>query len=56
VQRIRDDQAQVGHSVARRSRDWVMSCDIMCDPHLTHGGDEKHGFPGLASNPVATVC
>jgi hypothetical protein len=26
VQRIRDDQAQVRYSVARRSRGWVMMC------------------------------
>jgi hypothetical protein len=28
----------------------------MCDPHRTCGGDEKHGFFGLASKLVATVC
>jgi hypothetical protein len=28
----------------------------VCDPHHTHGGDEKRGFPGLASKPVAMVC
>jgi hypothetical protein len=28
----------------------------MCDPHHTRGGDEKRGFPSLASKPVATVC
>jgi hypothetical protein len=28
----------------------------VCDPHHTRGGDEKHGFPGLASKLVATVC
>jgi hypothetical protein len=28
----------------------------VCNPHHTHGGDEKHGFSGLASKPVATVC
>jgi hypothetical protein len=28
----------------------------MCDLHHTRGGDEKHGFPGLASKLVAMVC
>jgi hypothetical protein len=28
----------------------------MCNLHRTHGGDEKRGFPGLASKPVAMVC
>jgi hypothetical protein len=28
----------------------------MCDPHRTHGGDEKHGFFVLASKPVEIVC
>jgi hypothetical protein len=28
----------------------------VCDLHHTHGGDEKHMFPGLASKPVAIVC
>jgi hypothetical protein len=28
----------------------------VCDPHRTHGGDEKRGLAGLASKPVATVC
>jgi hypothetical protein len=28
----------------------------MCNPHHTHGGDEKHGFLGLASKLVVTVC
>jgi hypothetical protein len=27
----------------------------MCDPHRTREGDEKHGFPDLASIPVVTV-
>jgi hypothetical protein len=30
--------------------------DIVCNPHRTHGGDEKHCFFSLASKPVATVC
>jgi hypothetical protein len=30
--------------------------DIVCDPHHTHEGDEKHEFPSLVSKPVATVC
>jgi hypothetical protein len=33
-----------------------MSCAIMRDPHRTHEGDEKRGFPSLASKLVATVC
>jgi hypothetical protein len=32
------------------------SGDIVCDPYRTRGGDEKRGFPGLASKPVAMVC
>jgi hypothetical protein len=32
------------------------SGDTVCNPHHTRGGDEKHGFPGLASKPVVTVC
>jgi hypothetical protein len=24
----------------------------VCGPHHTHGGDEKHGFPSLASKPL----
>jgi hypothetical protein len=28
----------------------------VCDPHHTHGGDEKRGFSGLASKPVAMGC
>ena len=31
------------------------SDDAVCDPHHTHGGDEEHGFRGLASKPVASV-
>jgi hypothetical protein len=31
------------------------SDDVVCDPHHTCGGDKKHGFSGLASNPVVTV-
>jgi hypothetical protein len=30
--------------------------DIVCDPHRTHGGDEKRCFFSLASKSVATVC
>jgi hypothetical protein len=33
-----------------------MSCAIMRDPHRTHEGDEKRGFPSLASKLVAMVC
>jgi hypothetical protein len=33
-----------------------MSCDVVCDPDRTHGGDEKRGFPSLASKLVAIVC
>jgi hypothetical protein len=29
--------------------------DIMCDPYRTCGGDEKCGFPGLASKPMAMI-
>jgi hypothetical protein len=29
--------------------------DAVCDPHRTRGGDEKRGFPGLASKLVAMV-
>jgi hypothetical protein len=32
------------------------SGDAMCNPHCIGGGDEKRGFSGLASRPVATVC
>jgi hypothetical protein len=32
------------------------SGDVVCDPHHTCGGDEKHGFSGLVSKPVAMVC
>jgi hypothetical protein len=32
------------------------SGDTVCDLHHTHGGDEKRGFPGLASNLVVMVC
>jgi hypothetical protein len=28
----------------------------VCNPHRTHGGDEKRGFPDLASKPLAMVC
>jgi hypothetical protein len=28
----------------------------VCDPHRTCGGDEKRGFPGLASKLVVMVC
>jgi hypothetical protein len=31
------------------------SGDIVCDSHHTRGGDEKRGFPGLASKLVAMV-
>jgi hypothetical protein len=34
----------------------MRSGDALCDPHRTHGGDEKRRFPGLASKPVAMVC
>jgi hypothetical protein len=29
--------------------------DVVYDPHRTRGGDEKRGFPSLASKPVAMV-
>jgi hypothetical protein len=32
------------------------SSDVVCDPHRTRGGDQKRGFPGLASKLVVTVC
>jgi hypothetical protein len=32
------------------------SGDTVCDSHHTHGGDEKHGFSGLASKLVVIVC
>jgi hypothetical protein len=32
------------------------SGDTMCDPHHTHGGDEKRGLPSLASKSVTTIC
>jgi hypothetical protein len=32
------------------------SGDVVCNPHRTHGGNEKHGIPGLASKPVVMVC
>jgi hypothetical protein len=31
------------------------SGDALCNPHCTRGGDEKRGFPSLASKPVAIV-
>jgi hypothetical protein len=48
VRRIRDDQAQVGYSVARRSGGWVTP--------RARERDEKHGFSGLASKLVVMVC
>jgi hypothetical protein len=30
--------------------------DTVCDPYHTHGGDEKCGFPDLASKLVVMVC
>jgi hypothetical protein len=33
-----------------------MSGAAVCDTHRTHGGDEKRGFPSLASKPEATNC
>jgi hypothetical protein len=32
------------------------SGDAVCNLHRTHGGNEKHGIPGLASKPVVMVC
>jgi hypothetical protein len=32
------------------------SGDAVCNPHHTRGRDEKRGFFGLVSKPVATVC
>jgi hypothetical protein len=36
---------------------WMIgrSGDFVYDPYRTHGWDEKSGFPGLASKPVAIV-
>jgi hypothetical protein len=31
------------------------SDDVVCDPHHTCRGDEKRGFPGLASRLVVMV-
>jgi hypothetical protein len=28
----------------------------LCDTHRAYGGDEKHGFFGLASKPMVTIC
>jgi hypothetical protein len=28
----------------------------VCDPYHTHDGDEKCGFPDLASKPVVMIC
>jgi hypothetical protein len=42
VQRIRDDQAQVGYSVTGRSGGWVMPCAI----HIIHVEEMRcAGFP-----------
>jgi hypothetical protein len=32
------------------------SGDVVCNPYHTRGGDQKCGFPDLASKSVATVC
>jgi hypothetical protein len=29
--------------------------DTVCDPHHIRGGDEKRGFPGLASKPLRQI-
>jgi hypothetical protein len=49
VQRTRDGQAQVGYSVAGRSRCLVTLCGL----HRAHG-DEEREFLGLASKPRST--
>jgi hypothetical protein len=33
-----------------------MSGEVVCDPHHTHGGDEKHRIFSLASKPATMVC
>jgi hypothetical protein len=33
-----------------------MSGDVVCNPHHTRGGDEKYGFPDLASKSVEMLC
>jgi hypothetical protein len=51
-----EDQGWSGTS--RVLNGWMIrrSGDIVCDPHHTRGGDEKRGFSGVASKPVATGC
>jgi hypothetical protein len=43
-----EDQGWAGTSRVLGGRTIRRSGDTMCDPHRTRGGDEKHGFPGLA--------
>jgi hypothetical protein len=50
-----EDRGWSGTSRVLSGRTIRRSGDAVCDPHHTRGGDEKHGFPGLASKPVATV-
>jgi hypothetical protein len=46
----------IRHKSGTRWPDDQGSGDAICDTHCTRGGDEKCGFFGLASKPVATVC
>jgi hypothetical protein len=46
-----------------RHTSWILggrtigrSGDVVCNPHCTHEGDEKHGLSGLASKSVVMVC
>jgi hypothetical protein len=50
-----ENRGFLGTSRVLGGRTIGMSDDIMCDPHRTRVGDEKRGFSGLASKPVATV-
>jgi hypothetical protein len=52
IQRIREDQAQVRYSVARRLRGWD---DTVCGLHRAQV-DEEHKFLGLASKSRSTAC
>jgi hypothetical protein len=51
-----EDQGWSGTSWVLGGRTIRRSGDTVCDPHRTRGGDEKRGFPDLASKPVVMFC
>jgi hypothetical protein len=51
-----EDRGWSGTSRVLGGRMIRRSGDTMCDPHHTHGGDEKRGLPSLASKSVTTIC